>query len=90
MEQQSNYIWVVVRHEIDYLRPLTVGHVVTAQTWVDATARGAQSNRYVRFTGADGKLCVAAATSWALINRVSGRLQRVPAELLARFQNKIC
>ena len=31
---QDDYVWVVVRHEIDYLRAALEGETITARTWV--------------------------------------------------------
>jgi acyl-CoA thioester hydrolase len=84
-EEQVAYIWVVVRHEIDYLRALTVGQSVTAYSWVPDVAKGAKFDRHMVFIGADGKPCVTALTTWALIDRASGRPMRVPATLIERF-----
>jgi len=35
-EQIASVLWVVVRHEIDYLRPAFPGEQLTAHTWVGA------------------------------------------------------
>jgi acyl-CoA thioester hydrolase len=79
------YIWVVTRHEIDYRGNVSDGETVTAETWVQEPPRGARFDRYMRFTGADGKIRVEAKTTWALIERASGRLMRVPADVAAPF-----
>lgn len=79
------YVWVVTRHEIDYRGNVRAGETVTGETWVPDPPRGARFNRHVRFTGADGKVRVEAVTSWALLDRASGRLLRVPAALAERF-----
>lgn len=79
-------IWVVTRHEIDYRGNLRVGEAVTAETWVPDPPRGARFDRQVRFLSAQGKVLVAAVTSWALIDRASGRLMRVPADMAERFR----
>jgi acyl-CoA thioester hydrolase len=79
------YIWVVTRHEIDYLRPLLPGETVTAQTWVEEPPKGARFDRMMRFVGADGKDHVRARTTWAMIDRASGRPLRVPAGIVDRF-----
>ena len=84
-EEQETLIWVVTRHEIDYRGNVRAGETVTAETWVPEPPRGARFNRHVRFLGPDGKVRVEAVTTWALIDRESGRLLRVPAELGARF-----
>jgi len=79
------YIWVVVRHEIDYLRALGPGETVTARTWVADKPQGAKFDRYMEFTGADGKVHVRARTVWALLDKASGRPLRVTAEVVAPF-----
>lgn len=79
------YYWVVVRHEIDYLRPAHEGDLVTARTWVGAEPQGARSDRFVEFMGSDGKVRVRARTQWAIIDKALGRPIRVPAEVMAPF-----
>lgn len=81
------YIWVVVRHEIDYHRPLLEGQVATAHTWVAESAKGAKFDRNVAFTDCDGHRLVTALTTWALIDKASGRPLRVPIELVVRFND---
>lgn len=79
------YFWVVVRHEIDYLRPALAGDRIIARTWVADAPHGARFERFMEFTGADGKTCVRARTQWAIIDRAAGRPIRVPADLVAPF-----
>ena len=79
------YYWVVVRHEIDYLRAAHQGDLVTARTFVGDKPQGARSERFVEFTGADGKVCVRSRTQWAIIDKASGRPIRVPPEVIAPF-----
>jgi acyl-CoA thioester hydrolase len=79
------YFWVVTRHEIDYLRAAFEGDRVIGKTWVGEAPKGARFDRHVEFTGKDGKVCVRAKTSWAIIDRAAGRPIRVPAEVIAPF-----
>ncbi len=79
------FIWVVTRHEIDYLRPLLIGGTAHGRTWVGEAPRGARFDRLVEFAGADGKPLVRARTTWAMIDRSSGRPARVPVDLVERF-----
>ena len=79
------YFWVVVRHEIDYLRAAFEGDQVVGRTWVGDAPKGARFDRHVEFTGKDGRVCVRARTSWAIIDRASGRPIRVPPEVIAPF-----
>lgn len=86
-EQRAAYIWVVTRHEIDYRGNVSAGETVTGETWVPEPPRGARFDRHVRFTGADGKVKVEAVTTWALLDRATGRLLRVRPDLAAPFLN---
>jgi acyl-CoA thioester hydrolase len=79
------YYWVVVRHEIDYLRAAHEGDVIKARTWVGEAPRGARFDRHVEFTGPDGKVCVRSRTDWAIIDKALGRPIRVPMEVVAPF-----
>jgi acyl-CoA thioester hydrolase len=79
------YYWVVVRHEIEYLRAAHEGDAITARTWVGEAPKGARFDRFVEFTGANGKLCVRAKTQWAIIDKAAGRPIRVPPEVVAPF-----
>ncbi|MGK6322475.1 acyl-CoA thioesterase [Sphingomonas sp. DT-51] len=84
-DQQAAYIWVVTRHEIDYRGNLALGERVTGETWVPDAPRGARFDRHVRFRGADGRVRVEGVTTWALLDRASGRLLRIRPEIAAPF-----
>jgi len=79
------YVWVVVRHEIDYLRAVLPGESVVARTWVGEAPKGARFDRHMEFVGDDGKPRVRARTQWAILDRATGRPLRVPAEVIAPF-----
>ncbi|NML12924.1 acyl-CoA thioesterase [Sphingobium sp. AR-3-1] len=79
------YIWVVTRHEIDYRGNVTQGETVTARTWIAEPPRGARFDRLIEFTGKDGKVKVAAKSTWAIIDKATGRILRVPTEVAANF-----
>jgi acyl-CoA thioester hydrolase len=81
----DSYVWVVVRHEIDYLRAVLPGETVTGRTWVGDAPRGARFDRHVEFVGADGKPRVRARTTWAILDKASGRPLRVPEDVAAPF-----
>lgn len=84
-EHIASFYWVVTRHEIDYRGNVGPGETVTGETWVPDPPRGARFDRHVRFTGSDGRVKVEAVTTWALIDRASGRLARVRPEIAAPF-----
>lgn len=83
---QEQYFWVVIRHEIDYRGNIAEGESATGTTYIPGDAKGAKSVRVVEFTDAHGKLLVSAKTTWAMLDRQSGRLARVRPEVLAPFR----
>ncbi len=85
-EHQEQFFWVVIRHEIDYRGNISVGESVAGETWIDGEPKGAKSVRCVEFRDNGGKLLVSARTTWAMLERESGRLARVRPEILAPFQ----
>ena len=84
-EQQAAHVWVVTRHEIDYRGNVAQGETVTGETWVPDAPRGARFDRHFRFTGADGRVRVEGVTTWALLDRATGRLLRIRPEFAAPF-----
>ena len=84
-DHRDAYFWVVVRHEIDYLRAAHAGDRIAARTWVGDAPEGARFDRFVEFTGEGGRLYVRAKTQWAMIDRKLNRPVRVPADVVAPF-----
>jgi acyl-CoA thioester hydrolase len=85
-EHARDFIWLVVRHEIDYRGNIGLGESVTGETWIPGEARGATSARRVDFRDAAGKVIVSALTTWAMLDRATQRLVRVRPEVIAPFQ----
>jgi acyl-CoA thioester hydrolase len=84
-EHIDAYFWVVTRHEIDYRGNVGPGQSVTANTWIESEPKGAQFDRRVDFVDAAGKVIVRANTTWAMIDKATGRLVRVRPEVSAPF-----
>ena len=84
-EHQAAYVWVVTRHEVDYRGNLTLGEGATGETWVPDPPKGARFDRHFRFVGADGKVRVEGVSTWALLDKASGRLLRIRPEVAAPF-----
>ncbi|WP_347301999.1 acyl-CoA thioesterase [Croceibacterium sp. TMG7-5b_MA50] len=81
----ERYAWVVTRHEIDYRGNVAAGAEVTAVTEIREPPTGARFDRHVTFSDAGGRDLVRARTTWAMIDRATGRLMRVPAEVAEPF-----
>lgn len=84
-EHQDAYVWVVTRHEIDYRGNIVAGESVTAETFIPEPPTGARFDRRVDFRNGAGKVIVSAKTTWAIIDRASGRILRVPKDVAAPF-----
>jgi acyl-CoA thioester hydrolase len=82
--QRAGYVWVVVRHEVDYLGNVKQGDSVTGRTWVAEEAVGAKFDRFAEFSK-DGRVIVRARTTWVILTRDSARPIRVPKEVVERF-----
>ena len=82
--KQLGNVWVVRRHELDYLGQVTVGQSLVAETWVDSWKQASciRKTELMR----DGQIVARAATTWAFMSLASGRPQRIPEPLLAAFQ----
>jgi acyl-CoA thioester hydrolase len=76
-------VFVVHRHEIDYLAQVTVGEDLIATTWVDSW-RAASCVRHTEIARGD-RLVSRAATTWAFVAYANGRPRRIPDELRAAF-----
>ena len=83
---QAAYIWVVTRHEIDYRGNVALGESVTAETFIPGPPKGAQFDRRTLFRDSAGKVIVSAQTTWALLDRETGRLLRVREDIAAPFR----
>jgi acyl-CoA thioester hydrolase len=83
-EQAAAYVWVVVRHEVDYMGNLTEGESVAGRTWVAESAVGAKFDRFAEFSK-EGRVIVRARTTWVILARDRLRPIRVPKEIIERF-----
>jgi acyl-CoA thioester hydrolase len=78
-------VFVVVRHEIDYLRPAFRGQLVEARTWITSVmaAKCLRATELVR--KADGQVYARAITTWGFIELATGRPRRIPQDVRAAF-----
>jgi acyl-CoA thioester hydrolase len=83
--EQDRWAWVVLRHEVDYRRPLLNGEAAGARTWLAEAPEGPRFDRFVRVDGPDGAMCAQALTTWCLVDRETRRPRRVPEWMVALF-----
>ena len=82
-EQKAEITWVVLRHEVDYLRPAFENEEITASTWV-GVPEGAKWERFTEIRRAD-KILVKAKSVWCALDTKRLRPRRVDAELKETF-----
>ena len=83
--QRIGAVFVVVRHEVDYMRPALRGDVVEARTWISRVmaAKCHRSTDLVRKS--DGQMLAKAVTTWGFIELATRRPRRIDKELLVAF-----
>ncbi|MXO86684.1 acyl-CoA thioesterase [Altererythrobacter aurantiacus] len=84
-EHRDRFVWVVTRHEIDYRGNVREGERVEVTTYIPDPPKGARFDRCVDFRDESGKVIVAARSTWAMLERASGRLVRIRPEVAAPF-----
>ena len=84
-EDQAGLVWMVVRHEIDYLSPAGPGDELILRTWIGAAA-GLRFDRHTEILRAsDRKVLAKARTVWVPIDPATGRPKRVPDRVRKMF-----
>jgi acyl-CoA thioester hydrolase len=83
--RQRGAVFVVRRHEVDYLRPALLGDEVEVETRVAAMSPVTATRLNFIRRVADGQVLVQAQTQWAYVSTVNGRPMRIPPEVVERF-----
>ncbi|MDX6747304.1 thioesterase family protein [Polaribacter sp. PL03] len=78
------YIWVVVKHEIEYLKQAVLGDVITVRTWVGET-KGFKSERLMEFYK-NNLLLVKAKTVWGMLDAKTYKPSRIRENVLKVLQ----
>lgn len=81
-------IWVVRRHEIDYLCPARKGEALTAYTWVDSYGTTSSLRKAVFCRASDGRPLVTAATTWVMVD-LGGRVTTIPDAVSAKLPARL-
>jgi acyl-CoA thioester hydrolase len=77
-------VFIVRRHELDYLAQVTLGQEVLATTWVESwkLASCIRATEIKR----DDKAVLRAATTWVFVAHESGKPQKIPDHLREAFE----
>ena len=74
-ELRDTYSWMLLRHEIDYIRQAFLGDRLIGTTWV-GEAKGATFERFVELKK-DGKVITKSRTVWALLDAKTLKPRRI-------------
>ncbi len=85
--QTLGAVFVVRRHEIDYLRPVLRGDVLELRTWIDSAmaAKCKRATAIVKPTDAGDVVVARAMTAWGFVEMPSGRPTRIPDSVRIAF-----
>lgn len=87
-EVKKKYLWVVLRHEVDYLSAAFEGDTLTATTWVGEST-GVRSERFVQITNKNtGKLIAQSKTVWCLLDGITMKPKRIDDEVTKILKDK--
>lgn len=78
------FIWVVLRHEIDYVKQAVLGDKITVKTWVGET-KGFKSERYMEFYK-NNDVLVKAKTIWGMLDAETYKPSRIRENVLNVLQ----
>ena len=81
---KEKYLWVVLRHELDYVNQAVLGDELRLVTWVGAS-RGVKSVRHVEIFKGE-ILLLRAASTWCLIDTKTLKPTRIKNDILDTLQ----
>lgn len=80
---KKDSVWVVLRHEIDYLAQAYVNDTITLYTWIGESS-GVKSIRHVHIY-CEEKLLVKCETTWCLVDAKTLKPKRISPEIFKLF-----
>ena len=80
-------IFVIRRHEVDYLRPVLRGDRLEVRTWIDRAfaAKCHLATEIAKLTDGVELIVARAMTTWGFVEITGGRPTRIPLELRRAF-----
>lgn len=78
-------VWMVRRHEIDYVGQAVLGDTLLVKTWVGKYTAATWDRHYEIYREKDKRLLVKAMSVWVPLDRRTHRIKRIEGELLTCF-----
>jgi acyl-CoA thioester hydrolase len=83
--KQVGGVFVVRKHEVEYLASAYLGEKLTAYTWPTRADRATAERRHEIVRKSDGKVVARGWNLWVFVSFASGRPMRIPTEVLEAF-----
>lgn len=81
-EIKQKVLWVIIRHEVDYLSASLEDDILIATTWVGESSR-ARSERFVQITNKDsGKMVASSKTIWCMLDSTTLKPRRIDEDIV--------
>ncbi len=87
-ELEKKLVWVVRRHEIDYLHPAILNDVLLLRTWTGDHSTVSWERHYEIVRISDQKKIITAKSIWVLLDKLTNRPVRIPDAILNRFSTE--
>lgn len=81
--RSAGAVFVVRRHEVDYVRSAMLGDTLVVETWLETWSAATSSRRTRVLRGEE--VLARALTNWAFIDHTTGRPTRIPETIKAAF-----
>lgn len=79
-------VFVVRRHELEYLRPAYLGEELIIETWLADFEIMKTTRKYRIKRKADGKTILTASTLWVYVDFKSGRPTEIPQSIFETYR----
>lgn len=83
--KQTDRMWFVARHEIDYLAEAWLADDVQVLTWIRSVHKVKSWRDYVIYRESDDTILCRASSLWVFVDLQSRRPIRIPPDACARF-----
>lgn len=81
----NEYVWFVLKHEIQYKAQAVLGDQLCLKTWVSTNAGVRSERQYEIYNQNSGKLLVQAKTLWCLLRADNKKPTAIPEEICNLF-----
>lgn len=85
LKEDAHVLWVLRRHEVEYLSPAFLNDVLLVRTWTGEHSAVTWDRHYEIIRQADRKKIISAKSVWVLLDRLSGKPRRIDDGMLGRL-----